>query len=138
MYLRTLGIIVLLALTVSADAPAKLARDDAQKMKSPVAYTKKSIDRGRVIFLQNCTSCHGENGKAEGSLIADATDLTTPSLYKSGTSEGEIFRSIRDGAGDQMPAFKSQLGGESDIWNLVNFIRSLWPEAMRPAVVEEK
>jgi len=138
LYLRTLGIIVLLALTVSADAPAKLARDDAQKMKSPVAYTKKSIDRGRVIFLQNCTSCHGENGKAEGSLIADATDLTTPSLYKSGTSEGEIFRSIRDGAGDQMPAFKSQLGGESDIWNLVNFIRSLWPEAMRPAVVEEK
>jgi mono/diheme cytochrome c family protein len=121
-----------------ADAPAKLTRNDAQKLKSPVGYTKKSIDRGRVIFLQNCTSCHGENGKAEGSLIADATDLTTPSLYKSGTTEGEIFRSIRDGAGDQMPAFKSQLGSETDIWNLVNFIRSLWPEAMRPAMVEEK
>ncbi len=121
-----------------ADAPAKLTRDDAQKLKSPVAYTKKSVDRGRVIFLQNCTSCHGENGKAEGSLIADATDLTTPSLYKSGTTEGEIFRSIRDGAGDQMPAFKSQLGSETDIWNLVNFIRSLWPESMRPAMVEEK
>jgi mono/diheme cytochrome c family protein len=121
-----------------ADTPAKLTRDDAQKLKSPMAYTKKSIDRGRVIFLQNCTSCHGENGKAEGSLIADATDLTTPSLYKSGTSEGEIFRSIREGAGDQMPAFKSQLGSENDIWNLVNFIRSLWPEAVRPAIVQEK
>jgi mono/diheme cytochrome c family protein len=126
------------AFAALAEAPAKLTRDDAQKLKSPIAYTKKSIDRGRVIFLQNCTSCHGENGKAEGSLIADATDLTTPSLYKSGASEGEIFRSIRDGAGDQMPAFKSQLGSETDIWNLVNFIRSLWPEAMRPAMVEEK
>jgi mono/diheme cytochrome c family protein len=126
------------AFAALADEPAKLTRDDAQKLKSPAAYSKKSIDRGRVIFLQNCTSCHGENGKAEGSLIADATDLTTPSLYKSGTTEGEIFRSIRDGAGDQMPAFKSQLGSESDIWNLVNFIRSLWPEAMRPAMVEEK
>jgi len=126
------------AFAALADEPAKLTRDDAQKLKSPVAYSKKSIDRGRVIFLQNCTSCHGENGKAEGSLIADATDLTTPSLYKSGASEGEIFRSIRDGAGDQMPAFKSQLGSETDIWNLVNFIRSLWPEAMRPAMVEEK
>jgi mono/diheme cytochrome c family protein len=126
------------AFAALADEPAKLTRDDAQKLKSPVAYSKKSIDRGRVIFLQNCTSCHGENGKAEGSLIADATDLTTPSLYKSGASEGEIFRSIRDGAGDQMPAFKSQLGSETDIWNLVNFIRSLWPEAMRPALVEEK
>jgi mono/diheme cytochrome c family protein len=125
---------VLMAL---ADAPAKLTHDDAQKLKSPVAYSKKSIDRGRATFLQNCTSCHGEDGKAEGSLIAAATDLTTPSLYKSGTSEGEIFRSIRDGAGDQMPAFKSQLASETDIWNLVNFIRSLWPESMRPKVQED-
>jgi mono/diheme cytochrome c family protein len=134
---KTLLGICCVALLAFADAPAKLTRDDAQKLKSPVAYSKKSIDRGRVIFLQNCTSCHGENGKAEGSLIADATDLTTPSLYKSGTSEGEIFRSIRDGAGDQMPAFKAQLGSETDIWNLVNFIRSLWPEAMRPALQDD-
>lgn len=137
MYLRISGIIALLALAAFADAPAKLTRDDAQKLKNPVAYTKKSIDRGRAIFLQNCTSCHGENGKAEGSLIADATDLTTPSLYKSGSSEGEIFRSIRDGAGDQMPAFKSQLSSETDIWNLVNFIRSLWPESMRPQMQDD-
>jgi putative copper resistance protein D len=121
-----------------ADAPAKLSRQDAQNLKNPVAYSKKSIDRGRVTFLQNCTSCHGENGKAEGSLIADATDLTTPSLYKSGTTEGEIFHSIRDGAGDQMPAFKSQLASEADIWNLVNFIRSLWPESMRPPLQDDK
>ena len=136
--LRISGSIALLVLAVFADAPAKLSREDAQKLKTPVAYSKKSIDRGRVIFMQNCTSCHGENGKAEGSLIADATDLTTPSLYKSGTTEGEIFHSIRDGAGDQMPAFKSQLGGEADIWNLVNFIRSLWPESMRPPLQDDK
>jgi mono/diheme cytochrome c family protein len=122
---------------VAGDAPAKLTQQDAQKLKNPLANTKKSIDRGRVIFMQNCTTCHGENGKAEGSLIADATDLTSPQLYKSGTSEGEIFHSIRDGAGDQMPAFKSQLDSETDIWNLVNFIRSLWPASTRPAVVED-
>ena len=125
------------ALLVNGDAPAKLTRDDAQKLKSPVANTKKSIARGRVIFMQNCTSCHGENGKAEGSLVADATDLTSPQLYKSGTSEGEIFHSIRDGAGDQMPAFKSQIDSETDIWNLVNFIRSLWPESARPTVQDD-
>ncbi|MGD0136595.1 MAG: cytochrome c [Bryobacteraceae bacterium] len=134
MYLRTLGIIALLAFAASADTSAKLTRDDAKKLKSPEANTRKSIDRGRVIFLQNCTSCHGEDGKAEGSLVASATDLTSPKLYNSGTSEGEIFRSIRDGAGDQMPAFQSQLANETDIWNLVNFIRSLWPESMRPPV----
>jgi mono/diheme cytochrome c family protein len=141
LYLKRWGAIALLAgggvLLVSGDAPAKLTRDDAQKLKSPVAYSQKSIARGRVIFMQNCTSCHGENGKAEGSLVADATDLTSPQLYKSGTSEGEIFHSIRDGAGDQMPAFKGQLDSETDIWNLVNFIRSLWPEGQRPAVQED-
>jgi mono/diheme cytochrome c family protein len=141
LYLKRWGAIALLAgggvLLVSGDAPAKLTRDDAQKLKSPVAYSKKSIARGRVIFMQNCTSCHGENGKAEGSLVADATDLTSPQLYKSGTSEGEIFHSIRDGAGDQMPAFKGQLDSETDIWNLVNFIRSLWPEGQRPVVQED-
>jgi mono/diheme cytochrome c family protein len=141
LYLKRWGAIALLAgggvLLVSGDAPAKLTREDAQKLKSPVAYSKKSIARGRVIFMQNCTSCHGENGKAEGSLVADATDLTSPQLYKSGTSEGEIFHSVRDGAGDQMPAFKGQLDNETDIWNLVNFIRSLWPEGQRPAVQED-
>ncbi len=142
--LRTYGAIAVLVpaslflASVFADAPAKLTRDDAQKLKSPVTYSKKSVDRGRGIFMQNCTSCHGENGKAEGSLIADATDLTTPTLYKSGTTEGEIFHSIRDGAGDQMPAFKSQLGAEADIWNLVNFIRSLWPESQRPPLQDDK
>ena len=125
-------------LLVSGDAPAKLTRDDAQKLKSPVPNTKKSITRGRVIFMQNCTSCHGEDGKAEGSLVASATDLTSPQLYKSGSSEGEIFHSIRDGAGDQMPAFKGQIDNETDIWNLVNFIRSLWPPAERPAVQDDK
>jgi mono/diheme cytochrome c family protein len=140
-YLKRWGAIALLAcggvLLVSGDAPAKLTRDDAGKLKSPVANTKKSINRGRVIFLQNCTSCHGEDGKAEGSLVASATDLTLPQLYKSGSSEGEIFHSIRDGAGDQMPAFKSQVDSETDIWNLVNFIRSLWPASVRPAVQDE-
>lgn len=124
-------------LAAFGDAPAKLTRDEAQKLKSPVVNTKKSIARGRVIFMQNCTSCHGENGKAEGSLVADATDLTSPPLYKSGSTEGEIFHSIRDGAGDQMPAFKSQLDNETDVWNLVNFIRSLWPESMRPAAQDD-
>jgi mono/diheme cytochrome c family protein len=139
--LRRWGALALVALgavvIASGDTAGKLSRDDAKKLKDPVANTKKSIDRGRVIFLQNCTSCHGENGKAEGSLIADATDLTTPSLYKSGSTEGEIFRSIRDGAGDQMPAFGSQISNETDIWNVVNFIRSLWPESIRPAVQDK-
>ena len=105
---------------------------EAKKLKSSIPYTKKSITLGRDLFLRNCTGCHGADGKAEVDVIAHATNLTTPDDFHSGTTEGEIFRSIRDGAGDTMPSFKTQLDSEQDIWNLVNYIRSLWPEAMRP------
>jgi mono/diheme cytochrome c family protein len=115
----------------------KLTPAEARKLHSPIPYTKKSIDRGRIVYSQNCTSCHGTDGKAELAVIAEATDLTSPKLYKNGTTEGEIFRSIRDGAGDQMPPFKSQIEKEDDIWHLVNFVRSLWPEAARPRLEDK-
>lgn len=115
-----------------------LTRDEAKLLKSPVPYTKASIARGRVLYTNDCTGCHGADGKAQVDVIADATDLTDPKLWKSGVTEGEIFRSIRDGAGISMPPFKNQIRKSEDLWSLVNFIRSLWPEAQRPKLQEEK
>jgi cbb3-type cytochrome c oxidase subunit III len=110
---------------------------DAQKLKSLVPYTKKSIAQGRSVYMRNCTGCHGADGKATVDVVADATDLTSPKFWKNGTTEGEIFRSIREGQGSSMPTFKAQLK-EDDIWHLVNYIRSLWPESARPPIQEEK
>lgn len=56
--------------------------------------------------------------------------------WKDGASDGEIFRSICDGQSASMPVFKAQLHQEDDVWNLVNFIHSLWPESMRPGLQE--
>lgn len=111
---------------------SRLSAEEAKKLKSPVPYSKESIARGRVLFVRDCTSCHGDDGKSQVDVIANATDLTEPKLWKHGISEGEIFRSIRDGAADTMPGFKSQIRKEEDLWHLVNFIRSLWPDASRP------
>jgi mono/diheme cytochrome c family protein len=117
---------------------ARMSRDEAKKLKDPVTYTKKSIAQGRTTFQRFCTACHGPDGKAQVDVVADATDLTAPNLYKSGATDGEIFRSIRDGAGDTMPPFKDQITDESDSWNLVNFIHSLWPESMRPQLKDQQ
>lgn len=111
---------------------ARMSPEEARKLKSPVPFTRESIARGRTLFARNCTTCHGNDGKSQVDVVANATDLTDPKLWGNGTSEGEIFRSIRDGAADTMPPFKSQLQKEEDMWHLVNFIRSLWPESMRP------
>lgn len=111
---------------------------DWEKVKSPVAYTEKSIKRGQMWYMRECTGCHGPDGKAQIDIIADATDLTNTKRWHSGSTEGEVFRSIRDGAGVAMPPYKSKIKKEEDIWHLVNFVRSLWPKDQRPELVEEE
>lgn len=130
---------MLMALGFSAaQENSRISREDAKKLKSPVPFSKKSIAQGRIMFVRYCTACHGSDGKATVDVMGDATDLTNPKVWKSGTSEGEIFRSIRDGAGDSMPAFKSQVPQEQDIWHLVQYIHSLWPEPMRPPLEDKE
>jgi len=116
------------------NADGRLTQEEAKKLKSPVPFNKDSIVRGRTLFVRDCKECHGADGKSQVDVVANATDLTEPMLWANGTSEGEIFRSIRDGAGDAMPPFKAKIENEKDIWHMVNFIRSLWPEPARPKV----
>jgi len=121
----------------ATDQSAPLSVADAKKLKSPIPFTKRSIMRGQTLFMGSCTACHGMDGKAQVDVVADATDLTSPKLWRNGTTEGEIFKSIREGAGTGMPPFKFQIHQDEDLWNLVNYIRSLWPESMRPQLRED-
>jgi mono/diheme cytochrome c family protein len=100
---------------------------------NPTRYSQESIARGKTLFLQNCQDCHGEDGKAQGSAIAVAPDLTRPERWKYGQTDDRIFSNIRDGAGDNMPPFGRLGPGLTDpqIWDLVNFIRSIGPESKR-------
>ncbi len=127
-----LGAMLPIAVSAQASTDGPLSVADAKKLKNPIEYTKKSVSQGRSVFVRYCAGCHGNDGKAQVDVVADATDLTAPKTWKNGTSEGEIFRSIRDGQSASMPSFKTQIHDEHDIWHLVNFIQSLWPEGMRP------
>lgn len=106
----------------------------AEGQNNPVPYSKKSIGQGRNVYIRHCAGCHGNDGKATVDVVADATDLTNPKAYTGGTSDGEIARNIRNGRNASMPAFGSQFKNEQELWNLVNFIRSLWPESTRPSL----
>ena len=127
--------ILLLALVVSnaaalqdvaPDAPP-LTLEAAKALKTPVPSSSDSIARGKRLYqTHGCANCHGADGKALIEVVANATDLTDPSVWKNGTSEGLVFRSIRDGAGLAMPPFKTEVTAQEDLWHLVNFVRSLW------------
>lgn len=55
-----------------------------------------------------------------------APDLAAPDAFFYGTDEDELFNIIAKGTTAGMPAQREILGSEDAIWDLVNYIRSLW------------
>lgn len=105
----------------------------AEVSNNPIPVTEASIARGRTLYLRRCQTCHGYDGRALENIDFEATDLTTPSRWRFGTREGDIFRTTHDGAAEEMPPFRSQMTDE-EIWHVVNYVRSLWPEEERAKV----
>lgn len=131
------GLLLVGAVSGGAQASAEDEAIDFSTLVNPVPFTKASIERGRVQYKRRCTECHGLDGKGQMDLIADATDLTDPDLWYNGTEEWEVFRSIREGAGENMPPYKFYFSNDRDIWDLVNYVHSLWPEERRPPLVDD-
>jgi mono/diheme cytochrome c family protein len=101
---------------------------DAAALKNPVPPTAESTSNGAAVFAKQCASCHGAAGKGDGAMAAKLkskpSDLTDGE-WKHGPSDGEIFTLIRDGAKNAgMKAFRGALT-ESQMWDLVNYIRTL-------------
>jgi mono/diheme cytochrome c family protein len=85
----------------------------------------EGMTKARKMYAIDCAMCHGEKGDGKGELAADmknVTDFTNPDAMKDRT-DGELFYIIRKGKGD-MP-LEGDRAKDDDVWNLVNYIRSL-------------
>lgn len=102
---------------------------EAQKLKNPIPSDGPSIEEGRKLYLRQCASCHGPSGKGDGSMaLAGGTPANlTDETWDHGSSDGEIFVVIRDGTSSDMEPYKDRLT-EKQMWQLVNYIRSLSPK----------
>ncbi len=103
---------------------------DAAALKNPVQASPESVSSGAAVFAKQCASCHGASGKGDGAMAAKLkskpADLTDAE-WTHGPSDGEIFTLIRDGAKNAgMKAYRGVLS-ERQMWDLVNYIRSLGP-----------
>ena len=115
-------------------APAKSAAA-AKALKNPVPVSTDSIGSGKAVFAKYCRSCHGLEGKGDGpgaallenSKPADLTDAK----WDHGSTDGEIFATIHDGVGPdfEMDSWEGRVQ-DKDIWNMVNYIRTLKAGAM--------
>ena len=97
---------------------------------APAAETKgKAAD----IYKQNCSKCHGEQGKGDGPTtktiksmkMTDWTDHAAMAKY----TDEDLFKIIKEGGAAAnkskiMPAYKDKLP-DQEIRDLVGFIRSL-------------
>src|SRR3982074_2039431 len=93
-----------------------------------VAASPESIKAGQAAFQKNCRFCHGADAKGNGPMAPEGTHPSnlTDDKWDRGSTDGELFLVIRDGAGPKfdMKGYKSKMS-ETDIWNVVNYLRSL-------------
>ena len=131
-----LGLLAMLLATgcvsYGGDKPAALENATATSSDglpvNPEPGDLTSATRGGMLFAQNCARCHGGGGKGDGpegvNLPSRPRDLTAPRVH--GLADGEIFQTISAGRG-YMPSWQDRLS-ELQIWDLVNYIRTLSPE----------
>ena len=103
-------------------------------MKNPVEPTPKSIASGKIVYDKYCAECHGAAGMADGEkakTLSEAgvkmSDLTDDK-WDHGSTDGEIFINIRDGVGVRgaMKGLDGRPGiSATDMWNVVNYVRTL-------------
>ena len=100
--------------------------DKAAKTANAVKTSAASVSEGKALWSQHCSSCHGKAGLGDGSKAAQLK-TTPPDFTKAsfqGQSDGSLFYKVSEGR-DDMPSFKKKLPEAEDIWNLVNFMRTL-------------
>ena len=97
-------------------------------LRNPIPRSADSIARGRQLFQKNCAVCHGAEGRGDGAVAAvfpqrpdDLSKLAPPPIFPDGVVVYRIINGVK-----MMPAFKATLS-ENEIWDLLNFIRSLAP-----------
>jgi mono/diheme cytochrome c family protein len=91
--------------------------------QSPGSSGGDPLAAGRALFMAQCASCHGAEGRGDGPMAAmfRPADLSDPTLQSQRTDD-ELTRAIVNGKG-RMPAFGAQLRPEA-VPLLVRLIRS--------------
>jgi mono/diheme cytochrome c family protein len=113
----------------AAPAPGPAAVPaEAKKMKAAFASSPAAIEAGKVLFAKYCRFCHGDTGKADSKMAPKTMQPSnlTDTTWTRGSSEGEIFWIIQNGAPPKydMKGLKGKVT-DQDTWNLVHFVRSL-------------
>ena len=131
----------------SDEGPPRWAANIARKQHVimhgiPAPYTRAGdsrpdirakLRRGRMLFDNHCTACHGWTGQGSGpeafALVPAPADLGWLARAPKNRSEPYIYWSVAEGGRQfesDMPAFKDRLS-KKDIWAVIAYIRAGLP-----------
>jgi mono/diheme cytochrome c family protein len=122
------GLFTLLLLsfvTKVADQKPWPVPDAAKNKANPLKDDAASLTKGKAVYNQHCNSCHGTQGKGDGTkasqLDTDCGDFTKASFQAQ--TDGALFYKTAEGRKD-MPAYKKKISDPEDIWAVVNYMRT--------------
>jgi mono/diheme cytochrome c family protein len=100
--------------------------DKYLNMANPNAADAESLKEGKALWAKHCQSCHGKTGHGDGpkaaQLKTEAGNFSLPATRNQ--TDGSLFYKISEGRVD-MPSFKKKIPESEDIWNLINYMRTL-------------
>jgi mono/diheme cytochrome c family protein len=119
-----LCVVLFSAVALQAQAGSCSNPADVKAMVNPVKPTSESIALGKKYYGYDCAMCHGLTGNGKGDVDTGdkLLDFTNASAMKE-RSDGELFCALKAGKG-HMP-LENIRQSPNELWNLVNYVRSL-------------
>lgn len=101
----------------------KIVYPKEYKVSGSPEVSKVSLEKGEILFKENCVGCHGDKGNGLGPaaqfMLVKPADLTARFI-----SNSEAFSILSRGVyGTSMPSFREM--PERDLWALAAFVSTL-------------
>lgn len=98
----------------------------AAPVKNPVKPTAESQARAKNLYQIDCAICHADNGNGKTD-VAKSMELTVDDWSDpkslAGKDDWQLFNVIRTGK-DKMPSEPEGRAKDTDVWNLIIYIRT--------------
>jgi mono/diheme cytochrome c family protein len=102
------------------------AAPDIETMANPIETSADSVLRGKNLFENYCTTCHGLSGNGQGPAAHGITTFPRQLWVWNGTdssTDGYLFWFITNGR-NEMPPWGLILS-ENNRWDVINYIKTL-------------
>ena len=134
------GEIVAVILLIAGSPSGLIASDEPTK---PDLNDTALIARGKVVYTEQCASCHGANLEGQpnwrkrlpnGRLPAPPHDATGHTWHH---SDMQLFDMVKNGTAAMMPGYETDMPAyrdilsDTDIWAVISFIESTWAPDIR-------